>query len=422
MFFYTVAYTQGNISSMSFEKFYFDAIVFKGDSIGKYRVDCYLILPYETLKFEMKKKYYIADFNILTTVKKDGSIILSKKIDKKLSAEDFNQSMGAQGEFYNYNEKLYLPEGNYEIEIKILDKKSDMEWIRSRSINIVDFDKYNFSLSGIMLLSMVEESGTKYKITPHISDNIGNLENGFFIFFEGYSKANTNDSIDYIWEVYDSKNTLIAYSNRLRKRSSESVNRQFIKIPEIKELSRGNYTIKLYAMEPSPSNEYDRDKALAITSRSFYYVKTIGGSLINDLDESIKQLRYVATNDDISFINDAANVKDKQRRYEEFWKKLDPSPNTERNEAMEEYLIRLDYANKNFKSYQDGWKTDMGMVYVILGQPFNIDKQYGYGDGKTYQKWSYQNGREFIFIDNSGYGDYRLIRPITFTDKYQYMR
>ncbi len=60
------------------------------------------------------------------------------------------------------------------------------------------------------------------------------------------------------------------------------------------------------------------------------------------------------------------------------------------------------------------------MIYVIFGDPITIDRQTGYGDGKTYERWIYQNNREFIFVDNTGFGDFRLIRPLTVTEKYRY--
>jgi hypothetical protein len=59
----------------------------------------------------------------------------------------------------------------------------------------------------------------------------------------------------------------------------------------------------------------------------------------------------------------------------------------------------------------------MGMVYVIYGEPGNIDK-HPFGDSETgydkpYEIWDYYDiSKRFIFIDDSGFGDYRLITPM----------
>jgi hypothetical protein len=63
----------------------------------------------------------------------------------------------------------------------------------------------------------------------------------------------------------------------------------------------------------------------------------------------------------------------------------------------------------------------MGMVYVIFGTPANIESYQQYGGGRTYQKWYYPN-HEFIFVDNTGFGDFRLYSPPTVYEKYEYGR
>jgi GWxTD domain-containing protein len=106
-------------------------------------------------------------------------------------------------------------------------------------------------------------------------------------------------------------------------------------------------------------------------------------------------------------------------RFEEFWRKKDPSPTTDRNEAYDEYYSRITFANQAYRTYTEGWLTDMGMVYIIYGQPLSITKSNRNLDGRIYEKWTY-NGRQFIFVDYNGLGDYRLYSPMSVPDKYTY--
>ncbi len=96
-----------------------------------------------------------------------------------------------------------------------------------------------------------------------------------------------------------------------------------------------------------------------------------------------------------------------------FWKKRDPNPNTPRNEKMEEYYARVDYANKHFSHYIDGWRTDMGMVYIMFGAPNNVDRHPFDLDAKPYEIWAYYDlNYSFVFVDQTGFGDYRLETPV----------
>ncbi|MGY8788607.1 MAG: GWxTD domain-containing protein, partial [Fidelibacterota bacterium] len=70
------------------------------------------------------------------------------------------------------------------------------------------------------------------------------------------------------------------------------------------------------------------------------------------------------------------------------------------------------YSNANFKSYIPGWKTDMGMIYILFGPPDDLEI---YNDplSRTYsQRWDYYRiNKYFDFIDENGFGDYRLTTP-----------
>lgn len=91
-----------------------------------------------------------------------------------------------------------------------------------------------------------------------------------------------------------------------------------------------------------------------------------------------------------------------------FWKGL------EKVLTKKEYLARIEFANKNFKSdFREGWKSDRGRVYAIYGKYDEIERFPYEGSTRAYEIWTYnvvQGGITFIFIDMSaGYGDYILV-------------
>ena len=274
----------------------------------------------------------------------------------------------------------------------------------------------------MMLVSAIEEVNGKFKITPFLSDNIGKIKEGFFVFFEAYNYNNVHDSVVFRYEV-SSDGEVIGVSKPIVKDLSNDINRVYLRIEIPQKLMPGALKLRVNAYKHIEGDSLRESNILAAAQRSIKIEKTLSSSLISDIDEAAKQLFYVATNDEYNYINDAETEEEKIKRFEEFWKAKDPSPGTTRNEAQLEYYSRINFANKNFRSYSKGWRTDKGMIYVIFGPPYNVLRGNDYGDGRgVYEKWVYLNNREFLFMDNTGFGDYRLVRPISVTEKYEYGR
>jgi len=106
---------------------------------------------------------------------------------------------------------------------------------------------------------------------------------------------------------------------------------------------------------------------------------------------------------------------------EAFWKHRDPDPMTEENEFKKEHYRRLAYANHNFGRATSipGWKTDRGRVYIILGEPNDIQRFEGQSQTYPAELWFYQgmekkglpSGFYLLFFKPQGIGDYRLYNP-----------
>jgi GWxTD domain-containing protein len=133
---------------------------------------------------------------------------------------------------------------------------------------------------------------------------------------------------------------------------------------------------------------------------------------ISNLDLAIKQLKYVATDEEYRKLM-KARPSQKEELFREFWAKKDPTPGTPTNEKMEEYYRRIRFANEQFSGYRDGWETDMGMVYIIYGAPSEIERHPFDISTKPYEVWYYYDiNRKFIFQDVEGFGEYRLVSPL----------
>ncbi|MFZ2052920.1 MAG: GWxTD domain-containing protein [Candidatus Aminicenantales bacterium] len=104
-----------------------------------------------------------------------------------------------------------------------------------------------------------------------------------------------------------------------------------------------------------------------------------------------------------------------------FWKQRDPSQGTEENEFKTEHYRRINYANYYYgrQSPLPGWKTDRGRIYIILGEPNDIQRFESGQETYPAEIWFYQNKTEaglppafnIVFFKEHGSGDYKLYSP-----------
>jgi len=89
-----------------------------------------------------------------------------------------------------------------------------------------------------------------------------------------------------------------------------------------------------------------------------------------------KTAQLIMTKEEKEIFNHLPDKESRGEFIEEFWAKRDPDPDTEVNEFKQEFLKRIDYANKYFKEGIPGWKTDRGRIYIIFGPYANELKEY----------------------------------------------
>ncbi|MEE9500910.1 MAG: GWxTD domain-containing protein, partial [Candidatus Aminicenantaceae bacterium] len=85
---------------------------------------------------------------------------------------------------------------------------------------------------------------------------------------------------------------------------------------------------------------------------------------------------YIITPKERAVFNKLETDKERDMFIGEFWRHRDPTPGTPRNEFKEEHHRRIDYANERFGGTTpfDGWATDRGKFYIMLGEPVYIER------------------------------------------------
>ena len=157
-----------------------------------------------------------------------------------------------------------------------------------------------------------------------------------------------------------------------------------------------------------------------------FYVAALGGGLhavapflvsfssqwvVTNYDEMLSLLRYFPRQDLIDKLRHAPDSL-RPQAWRDFWNASDPVSMTPENEALNEYLTRVQVASARYTESADpGWLTDRGEVFITLGDPdemYDLENDYS-RTGVHGIRWIYSSLRlDLLFIDQSGFGRFRM--------------
>jgi GWxTD domain-containing protein len=137
----------------------------------------------------------------------------------------------------------------------------------------------------------------------------------------------------------------------------------------------------------------------------------------------LKLVNYIIRPEEKEVFLLLADSRERDIFIQTFWKQRDPTPGTPENEYREEHFKRFDYANEHFRrgSPREGWMTDMGRFYIILGPPVSIERFDNQMGLYPAQVWYYYGAREkglpahfgIVFFKRGGAGEYKLYDPLS---------
>ncbi len=104
-----------------------------------------------------------------------------------------------------------------------------------------------------------------------------------------------------------------------------------------------------------------------------------GFPTVNTPEQMIEATRFITSKKEFEEIN---TNESKKAAVEKFWVNI--GGNAERTRLLiKKYYSRIQEANRLFSSYMEGWRTDRGMMFIILGAPNFVYKN------STSENWIY---------------------------------
>lgn len=170
------------------------------------------------------------------------------------------------------------------------------------------------------------------------------------------------------------------------------------------EVARSQKTFFLY----NPHIKQPQFAASSIKAREF------AGLTADELEAEFRKAQYVASDEQIKTFSHITSAEGRREFLARFWSDVEAGRSTASMGILRsEYLARLQVADERFRLLtRAGWKTDRGRVYVLYGEPDEIQRYPSSQNTKPYETWLYrqlENGVEFDFIDRTGFGDYVLV-------------
>jgi GWxTD domain-containing protein len=405
-------------------EFFVDVMcVRSADQPGRTQLDIYTRIPFNRLTFLNSPEGFKSDYVVtVEALARIGDQLTSTPVETRIweasaSADAYVITQSEETSTYT-TQSLFLEPGPYQLSVQIEDRNSSQVFVRDLEVVVRDVSK-PIGLSDVVVLDHYDEQALEY--IPRVSNQVGTDEGSVQLFYESYANRPT---------IVRMRQELIRLprDGGMASEAEEIEGEEPLPLPRVYEedlqltiepgRSQHVVTLPLGDVEVGPHliriRMEDEDGVLIDEAVRFISAQWNGLERhITDLDEAIDQLEYTAKPDEITFIRDATSEATRYQRFRSFWDKHDPTPGTRRNEGMEEYYYRMFSANQRYTSQVQGWRTDRGLVLVRFGEPEFIRKKPHSFNYEPYEVWVYERiGRQFIFIDKTGFGDYQLLVPI----------
>ncbi|MEO0114687.1 MAG: GWxTD domain-containing protein [candidate division WOR-3 bacterium] len=371
--------------------FTFDAAAFR-NSVDSYSLEFYLKIPYATLIFEQVGQTFIGRYRVTVRINDNrGEPIAGEVWEKMVPVDSYSQSkqtiLAAVAELkLNITGRApKLPNGERLNGLLLIE---DMNSTKRKEIR--------FSLALPVQLSdlKLKKAGI---LNPARSYTATDTIEGYFETYAFDSTAVAPCSLHFI----QNRSVLTSYSlipTKLRQNDGIWIGEYQIKLPleRFSELVNGTYRLQL---SHQPSRE---QKNVEISIVTPFYLST------KEYLAKVDELCYIATEEEMAQLR-KAQPTERQKLWEEFWRKKDPTPTTEENETMTDYFNRIEYCKQHFGKPDKGYKSDRAKVYMKFGAPDQIESNPFERSSQPYEIWYYysQNCR-FVFVDVSGFGEYIL--------------
>lgn len=323
--------------------------------------------------------------------------------------------------------KFIIRPGEYRVEVEVVDLVSLRYQVEEFLMKPKAFEAGEIGVSDIIIASRIERADSSIKefnfngllVLPNSERLFGETNPVVFYYAEIYNlPGSTGSTYSIKREILDDTRTAV---KTLDTKTHKVLQPDVVDVDRfsIATLRTGTYTLVLTVTDDSTgqlaSSErkfwvYRPEEIAAATTPSSIPGLNLDEMTDQEVKDELKMISYIVPSKVQSQIRELSPTGMKTFLLN-FWLANDPDKTTPINELRDEYMKRVKEVDIRYGAFKrEGWRTDRGRVYLMLGEPSHIeDHPFEASEGKAYQVWTYDNvegGVLFVFVDRNGYGDY----------------
>lgn len=364
----------------------------------QYILNIYYRAPYGMLKFVKKDTLYVTRYQLSISLSEAKSQFhKTETVTNEIKVSTFTETKSLEKEIFHLV-KFTVPAHKYLMDVQLEDLETSYSNSEQHTVEVPDYQKDKIGISNPLFVNkpFVENEVPSF----YSSDRtiVANFDSGFYVHVEVYQQ-DPHPAAQIQWSFLRDGRTLVT-QNHQEIQSNKTILPLTIPVTSDK-LPPGKYVID-FSIE-SGISKGNKKINVSILWRN----RPIGAL---DLEKAVVQMEYMLPKTQYDIL--ISKKGEEQRAYfMELWKANDPTPATPENELVEEYYFRVDYANLNFSTVSaEGWRTDRGRIYILLGPPDRINRHYREFDTPPYELWIYNNlNRKYYFSDKNNTGDFKLV-------------
>lgn len=329
-----------------------------------------------------------------------------------------------------------IPKGSYKCFVEGNDANSTSNRkIISEFLRVNPFKKNDLSISDIQIASKMIQGSENvnsvfykntFEIIPTPNLVFGESQPVLFFYTELYNLKDDSYPIENFRLneiIINSRGKIVSRKDKILSRKTDT--RVEVGTFALHKLPTDTYTLIISVFDTTNNQGVNSSKRFFVynpnvvdTSATETVLKpllssTFGAMSEEELDDIFAKSKYIATSNEIDKFNKLKGEESKREFLFDFWNNRDNDPSTPENEYFQEYLKRVEISNQRYNSMQkQGWKTDRGRVYLIYGEPSEIERYPNQIESRPYEIWYYndiEGGVYFIFADLTGFSEYTLV-------------
>jgi len=345
-------------------------------------------IPYDHFQFIAADSLFRAGFEITIQILENKTTIIADTIKKyRVEVSTFEETNSR----HDFTEKLFLfnlKPGQYEYIIHLQDLETQKSLIKKNQFTVPDYNQ-NYSLSDILFLKSKPDDLNIQNITPLYPPVRSVADSEFYAFFYIVTRIRPV-SMPLVYTIQNIENKVILQDSVRIEVGHEIVP---VLLPLDKHLDFGQYTLHLRVpVEPEFS-----------VSAPFFVQWGIQSVHITDIEILLDPLKFIMDHDVWKQIQ-KMDSEEQRKAVQSFWKDHDPTPESVKNELEEEFFRRVIFSNRFFSTHagaKNGWNTDQGRIYIVYGQPSEIERS-NIASESQYEIWFYKHlGKKFVFMKKS---------------------